>query len=223
MNQVTLRAAKRDGKGTRPARRLRREGRIPAIVYGHGMEALAVTVGSRDLFAVLHSEGGLNALIDLDVEGGKNVLTVAREIQRHPVRGEITHLDFIQVSLDEEISADVSVDYAGIPAGVSEDGGVVETIEATVTITALPTAIPSSIEVDISHMEIGDTLRLSDLPAIEGVTYTADPERPLLTVLVPRVEEEPEPAEGEELEGEPGAELEAGDEAEPADEESEAD
>lgn len=199
MDQVTLRAEPRTEIGTRPARRLRRDGRIPAVVYGRGSESLSVTVASRDLFSVLHTEAGLNALINVELDGGDSVLTVAREIQRHPVRGDITHLDFIKVALDEAIQADVGVEYTGIPVGVQSDGGFVETIAATVSISALPTEIPAGIEVAIDELGIGDTLKVSDLPEIEGVEYLDDPDQPLVTVLLPKIEEEPEV---EEIEGE---------------------
>ncbi len=212
MDQVTLSATSRSEGGTRPSRRLRREGFVPAIVYGKGLDPVSVKVTSKDLYTVLHTEAGLNALINLDVEGS-TVLTVAREVQRHPVRGNITHLDFIKVSLDEVIQADVGIDYLGIPLGVIEDGGIVEEIETSVLIRALPTEVPASIELDISELRLGDTVKLGDLPDIEGVEYVDDAERTLLTILVPRkVEEEEvdEEIEGEEfLEGEEDGEEEA--------------
>jgi len=224
MDQVTLRAAERSESGSRPARRLRRAGKIPANIYGRGMDALAVTVDRKELYGALHTESGLNALIHVEVEGGDGLLTVAREIQRHPVRGEISHLDFIRVALDEAIEADVSFEPQGIPVGVYEEGGFVEAIATTVAILALPLAIPNSIEYDISELHIGDIIKVSDLPAIEGVEYIDDPERPLVGVLAPRLEEEleEEELEGEELEGEEAAEgEEAETDGEPADSEGE--
>lgn len=213
MDQVTLRAEPRTESGSRPARRLRREGLIPAVVYGSDLDTLQVQVASRDLFSVLHTESGLNALINLEVDGGETLLTVAREIQRHPVRGDITHLDFINIALDVAIEADVGVEYVGEPLSVQEGEGFVETIESSVLVSALPMEIPAGIQVDIGHLEIGDTLLVSDLPQIEGVEYLDDPERPLITVIIPRIEEEPEPEvdELEELleEGEEGEEGEA--------------
>ena len=202
MDQVTLRAAARTESGTRPARRLRREGFVPAVVYGRGTDTVPVKVDARDLYGVLHTEAGANAILSLEVEGGGTILTVAREIQRHPVRGEINHLDFIKVSLDEAIEAEVGIEYVGEPLVVREDGALVETIEVSVVIEALPTEIPSSIELNIEAMTIGDTLTIADLPVIDGVTYVDDPERPLVSVLLPRIEEEPEPLEGLDLEGE---------------------
>ena len=219
MEQVTLRAQPRAVFGTRPSRRLRREGLVPATVYGKSSEARSITVNGRELYTALHTEAGRNALINVDIEGDDTVLAVAREVQRHPVRGDVIHLDLIQISLDEAITAEVGVEYIGTPQGVRDDGGFVEAIAATVNISALPTAIPGSIVLDIEHMLTGDTLKVSDLPAIEGVEYLDEDDRPLVTVLLPRVEEEPE----EELlefdeDGEPiePVEGEEGDEAEEA-------
>ena len=209
MEHETLRAQERTTSGSRPARRMRREGRVPAIVYGTDLGSISISVSGRELGATLHTEAGLNALINVVVDGGGEVLTVAREIQRDPVRGDIIHVDLIQVSLDIEIEAEVTIEYVGVPAGVREEGGFVEAIETSVMLLALPPAIPSSIEVDITDLGIGDTLRVEDLPSIEGVTYTTDVDRPLVTVLLPAIEEEPEP---ELLEGE---ELEEGEEVEP--------
>lgn len=218
MDQVTLRAAERTSSGSRESRRLRRAGRVPANIYGRGMEATAVTVDRKELYSALHTEAGLNALINVDVEGNGELLTVAREIQRHPVRGDISHLDFIRVVLDEAIVADVALEPLGIPVGVYQDGGFVETIATTVSISALPLAIPTSIEYNIEHLHIGDGLKVSDLPVLDGVEYLDDPDRPIVAVLAPRVEEEPEPLEGEELEGEEGEELEGEEGAEGAEE-----
>ncbi len=215
MEQVTLQADPREAAGTRSARRLRRGGHVPAVVYGRNLDAQPVAVSSRDLYGVLHTEAGLNALINLDVDG-KEVLTVAREIQRHPVRGDITHLDFIEVSLDVAIQADVTLELIGIPVGVREEGGIVETIETTVSIRALPTQIPSSIELDIEDLNIGDTLKIADLPAIEGVDYVDDEDRTIVSILAPRkIEEEVVVSEEDELlaEGEEAPEGAAEEEA----------
>ena len=214
MDQVTLRAQPRAVFGTRPAKRLRREGLVPATVYGKDSDAKSITVNERELYSVLHTEAGRNALINVTIEGDSDVLAVAREVQRHPVRGEIIHLDLIQISLDEKIAAEISVEYVGIPQGVIDDGGFVEAIAQTVSIVALPTAIPGSIVVEIEEMATGDTLKVSDLPAIEGVEYTDDIDRPLVTVLLPRVEEELEvltelDEDGEPIEIDPDADPDA--------------
>ena len=162
MDQVTLRAEPRTDFGTRPSRRSRRDGTVPAIVYGRGLDAVAVSVGRRELHSALHTDAGSNALINLDLAGGKTLLTVAREIQRHPVRGDIGHLDFINISLDEKIEAEVGLEFLGTPRGVKVDAGIVETIRASVAVMALPMDIPPHIPLDISAMEVEHVVRMLD-------------------------------------------------------------
>jgi len=208
MDQVSLRAEPRDVVGSRPARRLRGSGKVPAILYGRGLDPQVLTVDRRDLYAALHTEAGANALINLEVDGTKKpFLTVAREIQRHPVRGEIAHLDFISISLDEKINAEVGIEFLGTPVPVREEGALVETIRNSVNVEALPLDIPAHIQLDISDMALNDTLKVSDLPVIDGVEYVDDPDSSVVTVIIPRIAE-PEPVEGELLEGEEGELLE---------------
>lgn len=214
MAQVTLRAQPRVVFGTRPSRRLRRQGMVPATVYGKSADAVSITVDGKDLYSALHTDAGRNALLNVEIEGGDTVLAVAREVQRHPVRGDVIHLDLIQISLDEKITAEVGVEYIGTPLGVREDGGFVEAIATTVNIAALPTAIPGSIVVDIEDMLTGDTLKLSDLPEIEGVEYLDDEDRPLVTVLLPRVEEVEEEVIEYDEDGEPIVPVAEGEEGE---------
>jgi len=185
MDQVSLSAEHRQGSGTRPSRRLRAEGGVPGVLYGRGLDSTPLTVDRRDLYAALHTEAGTNALINLEV-GADKYLTVARELQRHPVRGDIIHLDFIRIALDEKITAEVGIDYMGEPEGAKE-GGILETIRTSVMISALPTDIPASIQLDISALEVGDTLSAADLPVIEGVEYLEDIEAPLVNVIIPRI------------------------------------
>jgi large subunit ribosomal protein L25 len=215
MQQVTMRADRRTERGTRPARRLRRSGKVPAVVYGRESEPIAVTVDAHDLLLAFHTEAGYNALINLEIDG-EGHLTVAREIQRHPVRGEIAHLDFIKISLDVAIEADVTLEFTGTPEGVRE-GGIFEVIRTTAVVSALPTSVPNSIALDVSEMVIGDTVTVADLPAIEGVEYLDDAETAIASVLVPRLIEEEVVVE-EELEGVELEEGEEGEEAEAADE-----
>jgi large subunit ribosomal protein L25 len=217
MQQETLRATERVTSGSRASRRLRRDGRTPAVVYGTSIDTRAVHVAQRDLYGVLRTEAGLNAVIELDIDGS-TMLAIAREIQRDPISGTIAHLDFIEVRLDTEIDAEVGIDYVGIPAGVKDSGGIVEVLEASIMISALPNAIPSSIEVDVEHLELFDTLKVADLPVIDGVTYLLEPDHSLATVVLPAAEVEPEPEidmlEGEEGEVPEGEEGEEGDSAE---------
>ena len=223
MSETNLKAEIRTARGSAESRRLRRTGHVPATVYGRDSEAQSVTVDARELYAALHTEAGLNAVISLDVDGTE-LTTLAREIQRHPLRGDITHVDFLRISLTERVDAEVGIDFEGVPVGVKDEGGIVETIRASVNLQALPTAIPSGITLDISELGIGDVLRVSDLPAIEGVEYIDDPEASLVTVSVPAAvvaeEEDEELLEGEE--GEEGEEA-AGEAAEGADETADSD
>ena len=222
MDQVSLRAEQRTEFGSRVGRRLRRAGAVPAVVYGRGLDPVNVAVDRRELHAALHTEAGSNALINLEVTGTKKpILTVAREVQRHPVRGDISHLDFISISLDEEIHAEVALDFVGVPIGVKRDAGIVETIRISVNVSALPLDIPGHITFDISELEVGSNVRVADLPAIKGVTYLDEPETDLVAVIIPRViVEEPTAAA---LEAAAAAELAAAAAVEATEETEEAD
>lgn len=213
--EVTLRAETGREPGSRSSRRLRRQGFVPAVVYGKDTEPISVAVNGRELYAALHTEAGLNAIINLEV-GKKKLLTMAREIQRHPVRGDVTHVDFLTISLTEKTQVEVGFEFVGEPEGAKE-GGILETIRSSIEVEALPTDIPPSIPVDVSALNIGDTLRVGDLQPIEGVEYLADEDEPIVTVAVPAAVIAEEVEEGEELEeGEEAAEgaeePEAGDE-----------
>lgn len=216
MEQVSLRAHTGRAPGSRESRRLRREGRVPAIVYGRNLDPVSVAVDARDLYTALHTELGSNALIHLEIEGRDDLLTLARVVERHPFRSEYQHIDLVQVSLTETVHTEVNLHFEGHPIGV-EEGGVFSPQRTSVEIEALVTAIPGYIELDVSGVEIGDSLRVEDLPVIDGVTYLEDPDAVVMSVTLPaaEIEEEPEAAEGEELaEGEEPAEGEA---AEPGD------
>lgn len=202
MSEVTLRAETGRAIGSRESRRLRKTGRVPAIVYGKSTDPITVAVDAHDLHMALHTEAGSNALINLDIEGKDVVLTMARVIERHPFRNEYRHVDFVTVSLDETIHAEVVIHFEGTPVGVIE-GGVFSPSKTHVVVETLATSIPSGIELDISGVEVGGALRIADLPEIEGVLYIEDPETVLMSVTAPAVEieEEPEEIEGEEIEG----------------------
>jgi large subunit ribosomal protein L25 len=210
-DRATLKVSDRQEFGSRTARRLRRAGFVPGVVYGGGSDARAFQVPERELRAVL-AHGG--ALIEVVFDGGKPTPVVVKEQQRHPVRGSLVHVDLLEVKLDEEIQAEVPVELLGADEapGVTE-GGVLEHVTREVTIRALPTAIPESIAADVSSMEINDTLQLSALIAPEGVEFVADEpdEVTIATLSPPRIEEEPEPEVEEEAElvGEEGEAAEA--------------
>lgn len=215
--QITLRADAGRPTGSRASRRLRREGQVPAIVYGKDRDPLAVAVDHRELRAALTTEAGSNALISLEV-GKDKILTLARVVETHPYRREIRHVDFVTIALTDTVSAEIPVHLVGEAAGILA-GGVLSTARTTVEIEALVTNIPSYVELDISELEIGDALRIGDLPAIEGVTYLDDPAYTVVSVTVPAAleAEEPEEPEDDKLEGEEGEEGE-GEEGDDGDE-----
>lgn len=188
--RATLTATTRTEFGTRTSRRLRRDGKIPGVVYSGGNEAASFQVESRDARVIL-SEG--HALFDLQIDSTDAVPVVVKEIQHHPVRGDIEHLDLQQVDLNQAIQAEVAVELTGddVSPGVKQ-GGVLEHVTREVTVEALPTEIPDSITLDVSAMEINDTLTLEDLGTPEGVTLVADDpaEITLVTLSAPRVEVE---------------------------------
>jgi large subunit ribosomal protein L25 len=197
----TLSASERPERGTRAARRLRREGFVPGVVYGGtDGDSTAFKVGSRELRHVL---GDGAALIDLQV-GGKTRPVIVKEQQLHPVRGEVVHIDLLEVRLDEKIQTTVSVHVEGAEEapGVKE-GGVLEQVTHQLNIEALPTAIPDYVAVDASGMEIAATMNLAEVTPPEGVTFLDDPEETIIaTVVVPTEVEEPEIEEETELVGE---------------------
>lgn len=199
----TLKAAPRADFGSRSSRRMRRDGVVPGVVYSGGSEATPFQVVERDVRSVL-SEGA--ALFDLEIEGSKAVPVVIKEEQHHPVRGSIQHLDLMQVKLDEAIQAEVVIELEGVESAPGvKGGGVLEHVTREITIEALPTEIPDNIVVDVSAMEINDTLQLSTITPPDGVKFVADdPEEvTLVTLSPPRVEEvEPEVEEEAELVGE---------------------
>ncbi len=223
MSQVSLRAEAGRTSGSREARRIRRTGNVPAIVYGKGTDPVSVTVDAHELQVALHTDAGSNALINLSIEGGDTLLTMARIIEKHPFRDEYRHIDFVTISIDEKLTVEVAIDFQGSPIGVLE-GGVFSPRRTHVIVETLATAIPSSIGLDVSDVQIGGSLRISDLVELEGVTYTEDSEAVIMSVTTPAAEivEEPEedlelaegeePVEGEEGEGEADADTEGEDE-----------
>jgi large subunit ribosomal protein L25 len=219
-SRETLKAAPRAEFGSRTSRRLRRGGLVPGVVYSGGAEARPFQVAEREVRAVL-ADG--HALFDLEIEGAKAVPVVVKEQQTHPVRGSLQHIDLQEVRLDETIQAEVAIELEGAEAapGVKE-GGVLEHVTREITVEALPAEIPDRIVVDVSAMEINDTLQLSAVAVPGGVKFTADdPEEvTIATLSPPRVEEEPEPAVEEEAElvGEEGEGEEPEGEAAPAEE-----
>lgn len=205
--RVKLEVRARERRGTRDARRLRREGLIPGVLYGPS-EPRAICVPERDLRRALSGPGGTHAVLDVVLQGEDGAhASILKDFQRDPVKGFVTHVDLHEIRLDRPIQASVTVQVTGEAVGVRE-GGVLQQSTQQVNVEALPLEVPEHIEIDSSELNIGDALRISDLPAVEGVTYLDDPDTVIASVALPTRVEEPEEMleEGEEVEGVPEGE-----------------
>lgn len=185
-DQVTLAVEPRTGRGKGEARRLRRAGRVPAIAYGAGLDATAVSVNGLELYHALRTDAGFNALIRLEMDGDVH-LTLARELQRHPVRREIMHVDFVAVDREVKVTVDVPLHLEGEAPG-SNEGGVVDQVRFSASVEVLPLEVPDELTLDISDMQVGDVKRLEDVPLPTGVELLDDPDRTVVSVYVPTVE-----------------------------------
>jgi large subunit ribosomal protein L25 len=234
--RVKLQVRERERLGSADARRLRREGFIPGVLYGNGKQPHAISIPERDLRRVLTGSSGLHAILDVVLEGQSTThASILKDFQQDPIRGHISHVDLQEVRLDQPIQAAVTVQLVGEPEGVKE-GGVLSQVQREINVEALPMEIPDHIDLDVTGMAIGDTLRLADLRAQDGIKYLDDPEETVLaTVTLPTKVEEPEPEaeeleegevpegevppegqpEGEQPAGEAGAEAGTGEQGEP--------
>ena len=199
----TLNATPRAGRGKGDARKLRGTGRVPGVVYGRHEETRAISVDAHELEILFSRISVENTIIELSVEGEEEaVSTLVREVQAHPVKADVMHVDFYQVHAGEELEVDVPIRLEGTPKGVREEGGVLDHVVHDLTVKCVPSKIPSVLTLDVSELEIGDSLHVSDIALPEGVTSMIDPEQTVCGVAAPRIEEEPEvEEEGEELEG----------------------
>jgi large subunit ribosomal protein L25 len=211
MAHLQLSADERTETGNGPARRLRRQGLVPGVVYQPGSPSITFALPDRELRRVLLGDGGRTSVIDLRVGGARAKPVIFKDWQVDPVRGRILHVDFQEVDLTETIEMHVQVVLEGNPVGVREDGGVLDQALREVTVKALPDAMPDAIPHDVSDLAIGDAITVADLAAPEGSDITTEPEQVVASVLTPTVEPEVE-AEPEEA-----AEGEAAEEAAPED------
>jgi large subunit ribosomal protein L25 len=204
MSEYKLVAENRSDAGKGAARRLRASGRVPAVLYGHGANPQHLSVDARQFGQALRTDAGVNVLMELEV-GGDRHLALAKEIQRHPVKGSLIHVDFIQVRRGEKVHVSVPVHLVGEAPGVRE-GGIADQDLYQVNVEAEVTNVPEAVDADVSGLNIGDVLRVGDLKAPGGAVILDDPEASVVSVVAPAVEAEPE-AELEE--GAEGAEGEA--------------
>jgi large subunit ribosomal protein L25 len=214
MAEIILHATPRAPQGTRSVRRLRGEGKVPGVVYGLGGEPVTLTVDWRELRATLITEQGLNAVIHLDLDGATTP-TLVKEIHRHPVRRNVLHVDFIRVDLDKTVDVEVPVVLEGEAELVARENGVVDQLITALLITAKPADIPAHLSLDISGLEVGHSLRVSDLTLPAGVTTSVDPEEAVVAAQHGVTDEAFAAAEGEAAEGEaPAGEVAEGEAAE---------
>lgn len=220
MAEIIIHATPRPPQGTRPARRLRAEGKVPGVVYGLGADPITLAVDWRELRAALVTEQGLNAVINLDIQGGETTPTLVKDIQRHKVRRDVLHVDFIRVDLSKTVDVEVPIHLEGEAEAVTRGDGVVDQVLTALLITAKPDDIPSALTLDISALEIGHALRVGDLTLPAGVTTNVDAEEPVVTAThgvseadleAAEAEVAGEPEEGAEAEAEGDAETEAAD------------
>ncbi len=216
MSETVLVADTGRATGSANARRLRREDAIPAVVYGQGMDPLSVSVARRELRQALSGPAGLNTILDLTVDGTVYP-AIIKDLQRHPVRRTVQHVDFIQINLSEEIVVAVPVRMVGHAKAVSDEGGLVDLRRTELEVSTTPRSIPDEIVVDVSGMDMDSTITIGDLTLPAGVIPVGEPDWTVVTVLTMRTplldeEEAAAAAEAEAAEGEV-AEGEAADDA----------
>jgi large subunit ribosomal protein L25 len=214
--KATLKARKRDERGKGPARALRREGRVPAVLYGRDLDSVHLSIDALEAEQLFHSISVDNTIVDLAVDGEKKPYqTLVREIQTHPWKASLVHVDFLRIQEGVEVDLEVPVELIGVPDGVRHQGGVLEQIIHELEIRCIPSKIPESFPLDVSELDIGESLHVSDLALPEGVEMLTDVGLTVCAVALPRVVEEPqleEPGLEEELPEEGEAEGEEGEE-----------
>ncbi|MBA3650565.1 MAG: 50S ribosomal protein L25 [Chthoniobacterales bacterium] len=190
--QVKLSATRRTGTGRSAVRKLKTQGVVPAVIYGGKTKAEPLQVSRRDISLLLSHASGENILVELEIDGEKaGRLALMQEVQHAPLGGDILHVDFHAVSMDEMIEADVPLEPQGIPEGVKTFGGLLEQNIRSLEIECLPRNLPDVITIDVSHLLIGDSIHVRELPLPEGVTTRVPPDLTAFSVLAPKVEEAP--------------------------------
>ena len=212
--EAKLNLERREGAGKGVARKLRRAGRVPGIVYGGEGEAVKVSMEAQEALNLFHAISVDNTILDLEIDGGAAEQALVRDIQTHPHRAELIHVDFLRIQRGVAIEVQVPVHLEGTPEGVRAEGGLLDHIVHDIPVKCIPSLIPEFIAVDVSHLMIGDAVRANELDMPEGVENLLDPERTICLVAAPKAVEEEVPEvdeellEGEEVEGEE-AETEA--------------
>ena len=210
MDRVKLQAQVRDTSSKSHLKQLKKAGRVPASVYGHGFDSISISVDLAELAAAVRTEAGLHALMDMEIDGGRKKdsgVVVIKRVQKDPLTRRLVHVDFQHVRMTEKLTTEVPVQFVGTAVGVQE-GGIVEHVIDSVQVRCLPDRIPSHIDLDVSELEIGQSLHIGDLPLPEGVEALASAEEIVVAVRPPHihVEEVAPEVEAEEGAEEPAAE-----------------
>ena len=188
-----LEAQPRAAGNKNEARRVRKGGKIPAVVYGAGKDAMAVSVDPRQVARILHSESGHNTIFDLTLNGGERTKAMIVDWQYEPIKGSLLHIDLKRIAMDQKLKVMVPVELKGEPAGVKQQGGILEQMLREVEIECLPGDIPSHIDADVSELVFGKTLRVSDLPRSEKLKFLTDPNQPVAHITSVKEEVAPTP------------------------------
>jgi large subunit ribosomal protein L25 len=202
MASANLSGSVRENGGKGVARTLRSSGRVPAVIYGHGREPQSLSIDTRELEKLLSHISAENTVIDLSVDG-KSSRTLIREIQRHPFKRQILHVDFQELVAGEKVIVRLPIVLVGVPAGVRMDGGVLDQTMRELEVEVDPANIPNHVEIDVTELHIGASLHVSDIPLPEGVEVVGDPDASVAVISAPRAAVEEVAAEAAETSAEP--------------------
>jgi large subunit ribosomal protein L25 len=221
MDQIVIESSVREATGKGSNRKLRRSGKIPAVLYGHKNESVSLEVDPKDIFKILHSDSGENTIFGLNVPGRERLNCLIKEYQLEPISHILLHADFYEVAMDEALEVKVPLETEGESYGVKSEGGLMDIVHRELHVECLPGDIPESIVVNVTDLKIGDMIRVRDLVVSDKIKILDDPETVVLAIEHPRAEEEVAavPVEGE-TEAEPEV-IKKGKAAEPTEEEEE--
>jgi large subunit ribosomal protein L25 len=191
MAQIVIEAERRTPGGKNVNLRLRKSGRIPAVIYGPGREAVAVTVDPEAVKEILHSQTGHNTIFGMSIDGGKESNVMVKDYQLDPVKGELIHADLLEIAMDRLLELTVDIEVVGEAEGVKLGGGIMDIVTRSIEVQCLPGDIPKSIKVDVSHLKINDYIRVKNIEADPKVKILTEPEVVIVTIVPPIKEEVP--------------------------------
>lgn len=185
---VKIKSEKREDIGKNASRRVRREGNVPAVLYGADIENVLLTLKKNDIFSVLKSETGENTIFQVSFDG-KSIDAMIKELQVNPVTQQLMHVDLVQIAMDKIVEVTIPIELEGEPVGVKTEGGFIDFVSREVEVECLPKDIPEHITLNISSLHLHQSIKVENLPVIEGVTYTSDPHALVVLIEAPTKEE----------------------------------